>query len=202
MGPRVRPEYEVAFARGLDAVRGQDAGLLAALGAVPAGGGRHEIPVLEERFVVDLEAGTVTRPGGDVPRVWGILTLHYLSSKDPGRPFTRWMGFADFPTGRGYEKVYRARVLGRLCATAGRDRATFVEACRRIGGEKAAEGDEGFRLQAFPRLPVAIAWYAGDDEFPPSASFLLPDNAEAFLSIEDLVVLSESVVGRLQAARH
>ncbi len=193
-----RPEHEAAFARGLAAVRAQDERALTALGAVPAGGRRYEMPVLDGRFVIDLEAGTV---GRDVPMAWRILTLHYLSSRRPDRPFTRWMSYADFPDGRGYEKVYAARVLSRLRTGAGRDRDTFVEACRRLGGRRIGEGDEGFSFQVFPRLAVAIAWYAGDEEFPPGASFLLPDNALDFLVIEDLAVLSENVVGRLQGQK-
>jgi len=200
MPVRERPEYAVAFARGLEAVRAQDAGTLGALGAVAAGARRYELPVLDERFVVDLEAGTVGRAGGDVPMVWRILALHYLSCRRPDSPFTRWMSYGDFQDGRVYEKVYAARVLSRLRATVGKDRATFAESCRRLRGERISQGDEGFLFQVFPRLAVAIAWYEGDDEFPPAASFLLPDNALDFLVIEDLAVLSENVVGRLQGA--
>jgi hypothetical protein len=59
-------------------------------------------------------------------------------------------------------------------------------------------GDEGFRFDVFPRLSVIIAWYAGDGELPANASFLYPDNALSFLPVEDIIVVSEGVVSRLQ----
>jgi len=43
---------------------------------------------------------------------------------------------------------------------------------------------------------VRLIWRAGEDELPPSAVGLLPDSAEAFLSMEDVVVFSERIVSR------
>jgi hypothetical protein len=200
--PRLRQAYEVAFHRSLEALRTRDAGTLIALGAVSVGDRRYELPVLEWRYRIDLVTGTVTHANdgaaGDVPMVWRILVLHYLASRRPDSVMTRWVSYAEFQDVRGYEKVFRGRVMGRLCATAGRSREAFTAAGQRLRGQPFPEGDAGFRFQVFPRLAVAIAWFSGDDELPPSVSFLLPDNALDFLPLEDLVVLSESVVSRLQ----
>jgi hypothetical protein len=40
-------------------------------------------------------------------------------------------------------------------------------------------------------------WHAPDDEFPASATLLLPPNIEDYFCSEDIVVLSESLVARL-----
>ena len=58
-------------------------------------------------------------------------------------------------------------------------------------------GDAAFDIDVFPRVATRLIWYAADDEFPPSATLLLPDNIESFLNIEDVVVMSESLVSRL-----
>lgn len=209
--PRQNP-YQESFSRALDVVRGRRSADLEALGAREAGQGRYELPVLGGVFVVDLDEGAVRHrsaqdaeaAAAEVRANWQILALHYLSAPGPrqdpaaARTDPAWATFADLPHGRGYDPVQRGRVLGRLCATAGRDRATFVEACRRLGAEEADLGEAGFRFQVFPRLAVAIAWYAGDDEFPPNASFLYPENVLSFLPVEDAVVLAECVISRLQ----
>ena len=49
----------------------------------------------------------------------------------------------------------------------------------------------------FPRVIHRLIWHAADDEFPPSATILLPSNIEEFFCSEDIVVLSESLVARL-----
>ena len=54
-----------------------------------------------------------------------------------------------------------------------------------------------YELDVFPRIPIRLIWYDGDEEWTPSCTLLLPPNIESFLCIEDIVVLSESFVARL-----
>ena len=217
--------YQLAFEQGLQRARGQSPASLEALGAEKAPDGAYRLRVLDATCVVDLDGGTITRAtteqeqgdrakqdepprrdeaaavfagGPALPMSWQILTLHYLCASPPWTDSSHWVSFAHFPDARGYDPVYRGRVLNRLCATVGRDRSTFVEACQRLGAESVDWGDEGFRFRVFPRLPVVITWYYGDDEFPPNASFLYLDNVLSFLPVEDVIVLSEGLVGRLQ----
>ncbi len=58
-------------------------------------------------------------------------------------------------------------------------------------------GDAGFDFDVFPRFGLRLVWYAGDEEFRPSATILLPSNIDLFFCPEDVVVLSESLVARL-----
>ena len=131
-------------------------------------------------------------------REWQVLALHYLAARGVREP-VRWVSFPELePAAQVYNSVYRGRVINRFVATAGRGRNEFETAANALGGEPVEWGDAGFRFQVFPRLPVAVAWYAGDDEFPPDASFVYPDNITAIFSLEDVVVLSERIVARLQ----
>jgi hypothetical protein len=202
--PERQTNYQVALNHALAHARSRSAENLAVLGARETGPGRYELPVLESVFQIDLGDGGVTLPapgpagGGARPHIgWQILALHYLAADVPWPACAAWIGFADIPDGRGYESVYRARVIGRLCATAGRDRARFVEASRRLGARSVDLGDEAFRFAVFPRLDLTLVWYAPDEEFGPGVSFLYPDNVLAFLSVEDVVVLSEGLAARL-----
>jgi hypothetical protein len=205
--PGKQNNYRYAFDRALKSACARGDHNLLAQGARNVGPERYELPVLDAVFLIDLEAGTVglSEGGGEAVEApiriaWQILALHYLDTPPvPQRP-SSWVSFAELPDAKGYDPVYRGRVLGRLGATVGRDRASFVEACRRIGGEPIDLGDEGFRFQVFPRIAVAIVWYAGDEELPSGVSFPYPADILSYLSVEDVVVLSESLVGRLQGA--
>ena len=46
-------------------------------------------------------------------------------------------------------------------------------------------------------VDFVVNWYAGDDEFGPSAAILLPRNIVSLMCIEDVVVMSEQLVRRL-----
>jgi len=195
----MKSNYEIALHKAFDEVRGRDKDSLLALGASGAGGGAVELPVLNGRFLVDIAGRRVSRDDGAPVEIgWQILALHYLLAAPPSRESGGWTGYSEILEVRGYLGVYEKRVIERLCATAGRDRETFVRASLAVGGERAEWGDEGFRYRVFPLLPVIIAWYAGDDELPPGASFLYPDNVLSILCAEDMVALAESLVGRLK----
>ena len=88
-------------------------------------------------------------------------------------------------------------MIARLCATAGRDAQRLTAAAESLGGKAAAGGDAAFDFWVFPRILLRLIWHAPDDEFPPSATLLLPANVESYFCSEDIVVLSESLVARL-----
>jgi len=62
---------------------------------------------------------------------------------------------------------------------------------------KIEDGDMGYDFNLFPKISLRLLWYAPDEEFPPSATVLLPENILSFFSVEDTVVLSESLIARL-----
>ena len=159
------------------------------------------LTVLENELAVDLSAGRVwdvqAGEGREVNVMWRILVLHYLCIQGRPETLTPQIVFAELPECRAYDGVYRGRVIARLCATAGRDEATLRRGMELVRGRQVEGGDLSFDLRAFPRLDLRLVWYRGDEEFPPSASLLLPPNIREFFVGEDVVVLSERVAARL-----
>ena len=201
LGERPRQDHlEVATKLGFEQLADQTDEQLAWLGGQGAGD-VWRVPVLNEVFEVDRSAGRITADSGqDVPGPWRILTLHYLAVKARPPSSDPSTSFAHLPGAQAYAQVYRGRVLGRLCATAGRDAATLTAAVAAAGGRaaEAETGDRAFDFVIFPRLAIRLIWHAPDEEFGSSATLLLPANIEAYLCIEDIVVMSERLVARLQ----
>jgi len=196
--PPRQHNFEDAVARALIALALQTDEQLQWLGAKPAAEGRWTLSVLDDVLSVDVSDGRVcTTVGDEVGRFWRVLVLHYLAVSARAEALPPSVGFADLPSGRSYAPVYRGRVIGRLCGTAGRNARTLRAAAERLGGASVSAGDAGYDFRVFPRVRLRLVWYAGDDELSPSAAMLLPANIEAFFNIEDVVVLSEGLVARL-----
>jgi hypothetical protein len=156
------------------------------------------IAVLDDLLALDFSAQCITTSAGrNVGPVWRILLLHYLAIASRPEKLDPEVTFADLPTARTYASVYHQRVIARLCGTAGRDQQRLLSAVDAIGGRIAPGGDTAFDFDLFPRLCVRVIWHAADEEFPPTATLLLPVNIESYFCIEDIVVLSESLVSRL-----
>jgi hypothetical protein len=153
---------------------------------------------LDRLLQVDTETGQVTRDDGEpVHPNWMLLSLHYLAVRTQPPILPPTITFASLASGKTYASVYQARVNDRLCARAGRDATSLRSATAAIGARAVEGGDLAFEVQAFPRIPLRLIWYAGDDELAPSCTILLAANIESFLCTEDIVVLSESLVSRL-----
>ncbi len=197
--PPRQHNYEDAAQLALEVVRNQSAEQLEWLGA------RREgdvwlLNVLGSVLEIDLKAGRIFLPlagGAEVGRSWRVLVLHYLSIADRGTLGPPEITFADMPGGLVYASVYQNRVIGRLCGTAGRDRQQLDKAVELTKGLLRDGGDATFDFDVFPRISIRLIWHGPDDEFPASATILLPGGIETFLSVEDVVVLSECFVSRL-----
>jgi len=195
--PPPQQNLQTVTALAVEALRGQSADQLAWLGARRAGK-MWRLDVLNDSLDVDISSGAVrTSEGREARAVWRILTLHYLTVTSRPESRAPEVTFADLPAGRAYAGVYHSRVIARLCATVGRDLASLSAAAAAAGARAVEAGDAAFEMNLFPRIAVRLIWHAGDEEFGPSATLLLPANIESFLEIEDVVVLSESLVSRM-----
>jgi len=52
-------------------------------------------------------------------------------------------------------------------------------------------GMTGYRFEVFPRVPITIVRYEGDDELGPGAGVIYRMDAEHLLPAEDRVVIAE-----------
>ncbi len=182
---------------GFEALRGQTGEQLQWLGAETTED-VWRVLVLGDVIEVDRAACRVTTPSGDdVGPHWRILVLHYLVIGSRPEKCEPTIAFADLTTARSYNKVYQGRTTGRLCGTVGQTRGALCNAAAKLGGRPATGGDVAFDFDLFPQVAFRVVWHAPDEEFPPSATILLPSNIESFFCSEDIVVLSERLVSRL-----
>jgi hypothetical protein len=127
-----------------------------------------------------------------------ILILHYLA-RASGAPLSgRLVGFDQLPGGRFYGSAFRARTempLARIFASApGR----LAEVAASLGGARVEHGDAAAAIWPFPRIPMTLIVWAGDEELPPNAKVLFDDTAEGYHSTEDLAVLGDLVIRRVK----
>jgi len=191
--PPPQRNYERAAELAFERLAWQSPEQLAFLGAAEQEG-RWILPVLNSVFEVDIAGRRVTCGGRKVGIAWIVLVLHYLAVRNQPDRLVPEITFADLPTARSYAGVYHQRVIARLCATAGRSAESLKKAARSLGGRAVSGGDLAFDFDVFPRVCLRLIWHAPDQEFPPSATVLLPRNIEEFFCAEDVVVLSERLV--------
>jgi hypothetical protein len=122
------------------------------------------------------------------------LVMHYLIQAT-GAPLTNtWITFREIPSGEFYFSAFSKRAKDPLMDTFGKDPGLLIELGTGMGGIKGEQGDASLCFQVFPRIPLCLILWAGDDEFPPDGNLLFDANISNYLSAEDIAVLSGLVV--------
>ncbi|MCI2432594.1 DUF3786 domain-containing protein [Candidatus Acetothermia bacterium] len=127
--------------------------------------------------------------------------LQYLVLAD-GTPLSeRWVSLRELPNGAFYERAFQG-YSGNLLARAFKsDIKRFCEAALQLGGERLALGDAAFRFWALPRIPLAVVYWSGGDEFPASAQVLFDASAGHYHHLEMMAHLGAMICGWLIAER-
>lgn len=142
--------------------------------------------------------GLVASPG--LPDMERVLVVRYLAADgdvpDPGD----WVSFHQLPGGSFYEPAYRRRATARIVAAFGGAPDRFRAAGLAAGGSPGKFGDVSVLIPAFPRVEAVVVLHRADEEFPADAGVLFRQNVTAFLSLEDVAVLSGVIASRLARA--
>jgi hypothetical protein len=126
-----------------------------------------------------------------------VLMVHYLSGVKDIPLAAKTVSFKDIPAGAFYYPAFVQRAITPLLQTFGHDPEALERAAKQLGGEPVGGGDRGVKLQVFPKAPVTLLFWYGDEEFPPDLTILFDETIQEFLSAEDIAVMSQEVMVRM-----
>ncbi len=157
------------------------------------------IQYLSRPYQVSLPDGTVSVVGSaeTVPIRDKLLILHYFNTAR-GIPLTgKLVNFRELPDGTVYYPTFQKRTIKPVVDNFGKDPALLLEVSQKLGARKIDFGDVGIVVNGFPRVPVTIVLWRGDEEFPPQGNLLLDTSVTDYLPTEDIIVLCETIAWRL-----
>jgi hypothetical protein len=88
---------------------------------------------------------------------------------------------ADLPGGDIFTKGTHILPLDKLAAYFSQRRQEFLQAGQSLGGAQGDYGDMSLNIFPFPRVPVALILWSGDEEFPSTASLLFDSSCVSHL---------------------
>jgi len=125
------------------------------------------------------------------------LIAYYLHTAD-GMPLAgEWVSLRHFPDGLFYQRAFQGYAGDKLALALGNDLARFLRAGEALGGQREEMGDAAFSFRALPRVPLAVVYWLGDEELPPSAQVLFDASADHYLPIDGLTGLGARLCGMI-----
>ena len=159
------------------------------------------VPFLNEDYIVDLAKETlVLGRDGETPGVdASILILHYLSFFQVSAEVAgKWVSLKEIPNGGMlfYPAFHKDAICGLIRAY-GQQIGIFPECAAILGGQSAKFGDVAAVFPVFPKTPLCVALWEGDEEIPANATMLFDPSIEHFLHIESIIALGEHLARQL-----
>lgn len=126
-----------------------------------------------------------------------VFIVHYLLSAVEAVVEDEWISEKDMPGGTAFFRGPHAIPTDLVTRTYGNDIAAFGRRCRALHGIPVEMGDAAFRFQITERLPVALLYWQGDDDFPSEARMLFDRSVCRFLALDVVFALAVEVCVRI-----
>ncbi len=151
---------------------------------------------LGQLLQVELPQGEVYFKGTQQKPLWQwrLITTNYLG-RAHGTPLAgNLISFRELEGGGTFLPAFQKSAIARLVKIAEENSiADINNACLQLGGELGSRGDAGALLHFYPRFPVTVVFWKGDEEIVSSANLLFDETANHYLHTEDIAVVGELV---------
>ena len=159
---------------------------------VPFLGREYHVSYPAFEFVPEGE----TSPGKEVPLQEQVLILHYLTA--PAAVLSgNWVAYREIPGAAFYFSAFLKRAVDPLKKMFGMDAALLEKPAKILGGISMDAGDVGYEFRLFPKVPIQLILWEGDEEFPGEANILFDESIGDLLSPEDIAWLAGMLAYRL-----
>jgi hypothetical protein len=115
---------------------------------------------------------------GKIGYFFRLSVLWYLVSAKEVIETGRLVRLQNIKNGEIFSKGSHILPLERVAQKYGKNREGFLRKGRTLGGELARQADVSLRLLPLPRIPVVLALWMEDDEFPARADLLLDSTCQ------------------------
>jgi len=133
--------------------------------------------------------------GEEIPIKQKILVLHYLNGVSTKDLTGSFISYKDIPSARFYLDAFNRRVKHPLVQAFGEhpDRLRPI-AKELFGATTSSLGDVSVEIQAFPKVPITLVIWKGDEEFPCDGTIIFDSSIGDILSAEDITELASHIV--------
>jgi hypothetical protein len=126
-----------------------------------------------------------------------ILILHYFT-RAKGTPLTgKLITYKELQEGINYYPTFFKRAIDPIVNHFRDEPSRLLDATTTLGGHKADYGDMAVTFDAFPRVPLTLVLWRGDNEFAPDGNILFDSTIPDYLPTEDITILCEVIAWRL-----
>jgi len=155
------------------------------------------LPFFREKITITYPEGTISGNKSELSLQDQGLILHYLLYAKPLPLKDKLITFREIPSGEFYFRPFLQRAQIPFVRFFGGKKDLFLKAGDSLGALPLAYGDAAFTVKPFPKTPVTLVLWEGDEEFPPEGTILFDESIREYLPLEDVAYLASITVYKL-----
>lgn len=125
------------------------------------------------------------------------LILYYFVTARAAPLTERWISFAELPDGRFYTQAFQG-YTGTLLARHFAERvAEFEAAAKKHQGVDYPFADRAYLFWVFPRVPLLVVYWQGDEDFPPNYQILFDASVASYLPTDACAIAGSMLTRKL-----
>ena len=165
---------------------------------IDAGRGEFSLSLFDSPTVVTYPGFVgIDSKDTELPLLFQAVLAYYFHTSD-GAPLTgEWVSFADLPDGRMYNQAFQGYTGNEIVKTFGLDVEAFKAACENSGGVATPLGDAAYIFYALPRLPMAVNYWCGDEDFPSTCKILFDRATNHYLPTDACAILGSMLKSKI-----
>ncbi len=116
-----------------------------------------------------------------------LVTLNHLLRTSKIEPTGKWISEKEVPGGEQFFRGMHRFPLDTLLEELDASTELLRSVAQSLGGHPLLMGDAAFSFTPFPRIPIALIMWEGDEEFAPSLQLLLDANVHEHFKALDVI---------------
>ena len=160
----------------------------------------YTVPLWDQHYKVYPQQCRVEATGGNPEKLhpyFELFLVHYLLRAKEIEPTRQWISEKDIPGGSTFFRGPHAIPTDLIANRFENDLAGFSARCEQLGGTLLDMADIAFIMLITPRIPVAVLYWQGDEEFPPESKILYDATIAGHLAADIIFALACGVCDRL-----
>ncbi len=126
-----------------------------------------------------------------------LFMVHYLLHSKEVDIRGEWISEKDAPGGAAFFRGPHEIPTHLIAARYGESIEGFKKRCEELGGAPLQMADAAYVFNVAPRVPVAVLFWEGDDDFPAESKLLFDRSIVDHLALDIIYALAVDVCGRV-----
>ena len=126
-----------------------------------------------------------------------VFIIHYLLKLKETELFKEWISEKDIPGGTTFFRGPHEIPTNLISSRYGSDIKKFRKICEQLDGTPFNMADAAYVFKITPRIPVAVLYWDGDDEFPPESKILYDKSVTEHLASDIIFALAVDICTRI-----